>query len=126
MKKIGLIGGMSWESSLEYYRIINETVKQYKAVVNKPVKWIKKVKLSDITSNITVNIPEDSGNISVKKIEKGIRKDLKKVSIKVDDEIAELKTYNLLTEVYKKNKTKDKKDNHSRKQKFKYNTYCCN
>ncbi len=27
MKTIGLIGGMSWESSLDYYRIINETVK---------------------------------------------------------------------------------------------------
>lgn len=27
MKTIGMIGGMSWESSLEYYRIINETVK---------------------------------------------------------------------------------------------------
>jgi aspartate racemase len=27
MKSIGLIGGMSWESSCEYYRIINETVK---------------------------------------------------------------------------------------------------
>ena len=27
MKTIGLIGGMSWNSSLEYYRIINETVK---------------------------------------------------------------------------------------------------
>ncbi len=27
MKIIGLIGGMSWESSLEYYRIINETVR---------------------------------------------------------------------------------------------------
>lgn len=27
MKTIGLIGGMSWESSLEYYRIINKTVK---------------------------------------------------------------------------------------------------
>ncbi len=26
MKMIGLIGGMSWESSLEYYRIINEEV----------------------------------------------------------------------------------------------------
>lgn len=26
LKTIGLIGGMSWESSLEYYRIINETV----------------------------------------------------------------------------------------------------
>jgi aspartate racemase len=28
MKIIGLIGGMSWESSLEYYRIINERVKE--------------------------------------------------------------------------------------------------
>ncbi|MFD9628098.1 aspartate/glutamate racemase family protein [Peribacillus muralis] len=27
MKTIGLIGGMSWESSLEYYRIINEEIK---------------------------------------------------------------------------------------------------
>jgi aspartate racemase len=27
MKTIGLIGGMSWESSLEYYRIINERTK---------------------------------------------------------------------------------------------------
>ncbi|MGB9005452.1 MAG: aspartate/glutamate racemase family protein [Candidatus Aminicenantales bacterium] len=27
MKTIGLIGGMSWESSAEYYRIINETIK---------------------------------------------------------------------------------------------------
>jgi aspartate racemase len=28
MKIIGLIGGMSWVSSLEYYRMINETVKE--------------------------------------------------------------------------------------------------
>jgi len=27
MKTIGLLGGMSWESSVEYYRIINETVR---------------------------------------------------------------------------------------------------
>jgi aspartate racemase len=27
MKTIGLLGGMSWESSIEYYRIINEEVK---------------------------------------------------------------------------------------------------
>jgi len=27
MKTIGLIGGMSWESSIEYYQIINETVR---------------------------------------------------------------------------------------------------
>lgn len=28
MKTIGLIGGMSWESSIEYYRIINEGMRQ--------------------------------------------------------------------------------------------------
>lgn len=28
MKTIGLLGGMSWESSLEYYRIMNEKVKE--------------------------------------------------------------------------------------------------
>lgn len=28
MKTIGLIGGMSWESSLEYYRLINQLVKE--------------------------------------------------------------------------------------------------
>jgi len=28
VKVIGLLGGMSWESTLEYYRIINETVKE--------------------------------------------------------------------------------------------------
>jgi aspartate racemase len=27
MKTIGLIGGMSWESSAEYYRLINEAVR---------------------------------------------------------------------------------------------------
>jgi amino-acid racemase len=27
MKRIGLLGGMSWESSLEYYRLINEEVR---------------------------------------------------------------------------------------------------
>ena len=28
MKTIGLIGGMSWESTIPYYRLINEGVKQ--------------------------------------------------------------------------------------------------
>ncbi|MFP4362528.1 MAG: aspartate/glutamate racemase family protein [Spirochaetia bacterium] len=28
MKTIGLLGGMTWESSLEYYRIINKTIQQ--------------------------------------------------------------------------------------------------
>ncbi len=28
MKTIGLLGGMSWESSIEYYRLVNELIKQ--------------------------------------------------------------------------------------------------
>jgi len=28
MKTIGLIGGMSWESTVTYYKIVNETVKK--------------------------------------------------------------------------------------------------
>jgi aspartate racemase len=28
MKTIGLIGGMSWESTIPYYRIINQTMKE--------------------------------------------------------------------------------------------------
>ena len=28
MKTIGLIGGMSWESTVSYYQLINETIKE--------------------------------------------------------------------------------------------------
>ncbi len=28
MKTMGLIGGMSWESTIPYYRIVNETIKE--------------------------------------------------------------------------------------------------
>ena len=28
MKRIGLLGGMSWESSSEYYRLVNELVRE--------------------------------------------------------------------------------------------------
>ena len=28
MKTIGLIGGMSWESTATYYQIINQTIKE--------------------------------------------------------------------------------------------------
>src|SRR4051812_3641946 len=30
MKRIGLLGGMSWESSSEYYRLVNEMVRERK------------------------------------------------------------------------------------------------
>ena len=28
MKRIGLLGGMSWESSIEYYRLVNEATRE--------------------------------------------------------------------------------------------------
>ena len=28
MKRIGLLGGMSWESSIEYYRLVNELTRE--------------------------------------------------------------------------------------------------
>jgi aspartate racemase len=28
VKRIGLLGGMSWESSIEYYRLVNEEVRE--------------------------------------------------------------------------------------------------
>src|SRR4051794_41944748 len=28
MKRIGLLGGMSWESSIEYYRLVNEITRE--------------------------------------------------------------------------------------------------
>lgn len=33
MKKIGLIGGLSWESTLPYYKIINETIAEKGGII---------------------------------------------------------------------------------------------
>jgi len=40
MKTIGLLGGMSWESSLEYYRAINEGIKSEKNKTKKNMNII--------------------------------------------------------------------------------------
>ena len=37
MKCIGLLGGMSWESSIEYERIINEEVRARWAGCTRPI-----------------------------------------------------------------------------------------
>ncbi|MDP5133940.1 MAG: aspartate racemase, partial [Paraglaciecola sp.] len=34
MKTIGLIGGMSWESTIPYYRLLNQGVKQQLGVLH--------------------------------------------------------------------------------------------
>jgi aspartate racemase len=48
MKTIGLIGGMSWESSIEYYRIINETVRHKLGGLHSARSVMYSVDFSDI------------------------------------------------------------------------------
>jgi aspartate racemase len=48
MKTMGLIGGMSWESSIEYYRIINETVRKKLGGLHSAKSIMYSVDFSDI------------------------------------------------------------------------------
>lgn len=48
MKTIGLIGGMSWESSLEYYRMINQLVREKLGGQNNAKSLIVTVNFHDI------------------------------------------------------------------------------
>ncbi len=50
MKTIGLIGGMSWESTVEYYRLINEEVKQTDRVDHEALNFgLKKPGFTNLT-----------------------------------------------------------------------------
>ena len=48
MKTIGMIGGMSWESSIEYYRIINETVRAELGGLNSAKSIMVSVEFAEI------------------------------------------------------------------------------
>lgn len=48
MKTIGLIGGMSWESSIEYYRIINEETKRRLGGLHNAVSLMYTVDFAEI------------------------------------------------------------------------------
>jgi len=48
MKTIGMIGGMSWESSLEYYRIVNETVRDKRGSLSSAKCILYSVDFSEI------------------------------------------------------------------------------
>lgn len=50
MKTIGLIGGMSWESSIEYYRIINERVRDRLGGVHSAKSVMVSVDFAEIES----------------------------------------------------------------------------
>lgn len=52
MKKIGLIGGMSWHSTLEYYKLINEMVNERLGGSNSAEMVIYSVNFDDITNSM--------------------------------------------------------------------------
>jgi aspartate racemase len=66
MKTIGLIGGMSWESSIEYYRIINETAKEKLGGLHSAKSLMVTVDFAEIEKLQHENRWDEAGDILVK------------------------------------------------------------
>ncbi len=66
MKTIGLIGGMSWESSIEYYRIINETAKEKLGGLHSAKSLMVTVDFAEIEKLQRENRWEEAGEILAK------------------------------------------------------------
>jgi aspartate racemase len=66
MKTIGLIGGMSWESSIEYYRIINETAKEKLGGLHSAKSLMVSVDFAEIEKLQHEDRWEEAGEILVK------------------------------------------------------------
>lgn len=65
MKTIGLIGGMSWESSIEYYRIINETVREKLGGLHSAKSIMYSVEFAEIESLQHQGRWEDAAQIMI-------------------------------------------------------------
>lgn len=63
MKTIGLIGGMSWESSIEYYRIINETTRDKLGSLHSAKSLMVTVDFAEIETLQHEGRWEEAGNI---------------------------------------------------------------
>jgi aspartate racemase len=66
MKTIGLIGGMSWESSIEYYRIINETAKEKLGGLHSAKSLMVTVDFAEIEKLQHENRWDEAGQILVR------------------------------------------------------------
>lgn len=66
MKTIGLIGGMSWESSIEYYRIINQTAKEKLGGLHSAKSLMVTVDFAEIEKLQHEDRWEEAGQILVK------------------------------------------------------------
>ncbi len=65
MKTIGLIGGMSWESSIEYYRIINETVREKLGGLHSARSLMLSVDFADVETLQSAGDWETAGRLLV-------------------------------------------------------------
>lgn len=61
MKTIGMMGGMSWESSLDYYRIVNETVHKRLGGYHSAKSVMVSVDFAEIESNMQPGLWENAG-----------------------------------------------------------------
>ena len=66
MKTIWLIGGMSWESSIEYYRIINETAKEKLGGLHSAKSLMVTVDFAEIEKLQHADRWDETGQILVK------------------------------------------------------------
>ena len=74
MKTIGLIGGMSWESSIEYYRIINQATREKLGGLHSAKSLMYSVEFAEIENLQHQNRWDDAANILIKaarSLEKG-------------------------------------------------------
>ena len=65
MKTIGMIGGMSWESSIEYYRIINETVRDELGSLHSAKSIMYSVEFAEIETLQHQNRWDDAAKIMI-------------------------------------------------------------
>lgn len=63
MRTLGLIGGMSWESTLPYYRIINETVREHLGGLHSARLILYSVDFADIERLQQVRAWDEAGRI---------------------------------------------------------------
>ena len=62
MKILGLIGGMSWVSTIDYYKLINEGINQKLGGLNFSECMIYSFNFADIKRNNDASIKPRSGN----------------------------------------------------------------
>lgn len=76
-----------------------EEVIQPLIVINQPVRWVKKVKLEDYSDTLSVDLPKEASNISVKKVDGGKEEAVEETKVKVREEgvVKELEEVNLIT-----------------------------